>query len=676
MVTSDNGLIYNSESSPETLNQIVQAKRRFIENNEDPRNNPYITPEVAESWIRSREYGIDPYHEKEHMVPEPKQIRALLKANKLLLQTAIPFIRKFMSLLTISNYLMLLTDSTGVVLFITGDRNEVKSVKNENYGIGTLSCREELTGTTATSLSILHKRPVQLVGPNNYLIERENNIASSAPVLNSNNEVIATLGIIQSLGALSQPENTRAHSLGWISSMANAIANQMELKQKNEQLETAYQTLDATLSVIEEGFITLDDHGMISNINKEGFRIFGFNQGDDFHHHYTKYFGYEPNIENVIRTGSAVHDVEVSISNDFMEKKYIMSIEPISNYEKTRFNGAVIRLTRSSRIDRLVGHRGGTKASYTFTDIKGNSEPLMRSINMAKQISKTDANILLIGESGTGKELFAQAIHNTYCPDGPFIAVNCASMPRTLIESELFGYEGGTFTGAEKKGRPGKFELANGGTIFLDEIGDMPIEIQPVLLRVLEEKQVMRLGGSKYIPVNVRIIAATNKNLFDMIHTSQFREDLYFRLAVFKITIPPLRERNADILVLANYFVETTCNKIGMKQPLLAKDTLHVLIDYSWPGNARQLENAMVYAIHMCNGDTITPKDLPDEITSLDNKQLIGRKSLVSLAELEKDAIEMTMDSTNNDTSKAAKILGIGRTTLYRKLKEYEIDLP
>ncbi|UWG97957.1 sigma 54-interacting transcriptional regulator [Dehalobacter sp. DCM] len=676
MVNFDDRPIIDYETTPENLNQIVLAKKRFIENDEDPRNNAYIAPEVAESWIRSRAYGIDPHHEKEHKTPEPKEIRALLQANKLLLQTAIPFIRKFIPLLTISNYLMLLTDSTGVVLFIIGDRNEVNSVKNENYGIGTSSCREEITGTTATSLSILHKRPVQLVGPSNYLMERVNNIASSAPIVNSNNDVIGTLGIIQSFGAWSQPDSTRAHSLGWVSSMAKAIASQLELKQKNEQLETAYQTLEATLSVIEEGFITLDDHGMISNINKEACRIFGINQGDDFRHHYTKYFGYDPNIENVIRTSSPVHDVEVSMSNDFMEKRYIMSIEPISNYEKTRFNGAVIRLTRSSRIDRLVGHRGGTKASYTFTDIKGNSEPLLRSLNMAKQIAKTNANILLMGESGTGKELFAQAIHNSFCPDGPFIAVNCASMPRTLIESELFGYEGGTFTGAEKKGRPGKFELANGGTIFLDEIGDMPIEIQPVLLRVLEEKQVMRLGGSKYIPVNVRIIAATNKNLYNMIQTSQFREDLYFRLAVFKVTIPPLRERNADVLVLANYFVETTCQKIGMTPPVLSKETLHVLIDYTWPGNARQLENAMVFAVHMCNGETITPKDLPDEITARDDNPLVTRKALASLAELEKDAIEMTMNSTNNDTSKAAKILGIGRTTLYRKLKEYEIDIP
>lgn len=675
MNISDDKLIINHEITPEILDHIAQAKRRFIENNEDPRKSPYLRAEIAESWIRSRDYGIDPYLDKKHETADAKNIQALLKTNELLLQTAIPFIKKFLPLLSISNYLMLLTDPFGVVLYLTGDPSEVKSVINENYGTGTSSCCEEITGTTATSLCIIHKKPAQLVGPNNYLIERENNIASSAPILNKNNEVTGTLGIIQSFGTLNQQESTRVHSLGWITSMAGAIANQMELKQNNKQLETAYRTLDATLSVIEEGFITIDGRGIITNINKEACRIFGIDANENFTYHYTKYFGYEPNIEKVILTGSAVHDVEVSLSNDSIERKYIISVEPISNNEKTQFLGAVIRLTQSSRIDRLVGHRGGTKASYNFNDLKGNSEAFLRSLRIAKQISKTDANILLIGESGTGKELFAQSIHNDYCPDGPFIAINCASMPRTLIESELFGYEGGTFTGAEKKGRPGKFELANGGTIFLDEIGDMPIEIQPVLLRVLEEKQVVRLGGTKYIPVNARIIAATNKNLFDVIQNNQFREDLYFRLAVFKIDIPPLRKRHHDALILAHYFVETTSKKIHMSPPQISEDARMLITDYSWPGNARQLENAMVYAVHMCDGKTITVKDMPEEII-LREKALNVKENLTSIADLEKDAILRTLSSTNNDTSKAAKILGIGRTTLYRKLKDYSIELP
>lgn len=674
MITSDAKLIINNEFTPEILESIALAKKRFIENNEDPRKNPHICPEVAESWIRSRDYGINPYLNKKLETPDPKKIKSLLQANKLLLQTAVPFIRKFLPLLSISNFLMLLTDQNGVVLFLTGDPQEVKAVTSENYGLGASSCREEITGTTATSLSIIHKKPVQLVGPNHYLLERENNIASSAPILNNDREVTGTLGIIQASGALNRRESTRAHSLGWVISMAGAIANQLELKQKNKQLETAYRTLDATLSVIEEGFITMDAGGIITNINQEACRIFGITQNDNFRHHYTKYFGYEPNIENVIRTGSAVHDVEISLSNDSLEKKYIVSVEPIANQEKTQFLGAVIRLTQSSRIDRLVGHRGGTKATYTFNDIKGNSDALLRSLNIAKQISKTDANVLLIGESGTGKELFAQAIHNNYCPDGPFIAINCASMPRTLIESELFGYEGGTFTGAEKKGRPGKFELANGGTIFLDEIGDMPIEIQPVLLRVLEEKQVLRLGGTKYIPVNARIIAATNKNLFEVIQNNQFREDLYFRLAVFKIDIPPLRKRDHDALILANYFVETTCKKLHLRPLELSEDARQLIMDYSWPGNARQLENAMVYAVHMCNGKTITARDLPEEIV-VNEKAIVTKHNLTSIAELEREAILKTLLFTSNDTAKAAKILGIGRTTLYRKLKEYAIDL-
>lgn len=630
------------------------AKRRFFEEDEDPRKNPDICPEVAESWIRSKNYGVNPFDIKSQKAPDENVIKKAFHDNKLLIQTAVPFIKKFMPFLTISDYILGLTDRYGTVLYNAGNENAFKYINQRKRSIKFLSAGEEFIGTNANILSIIHKIPVQLIGPNNYLVIHEHHIASAAPILNSNGEVIGSLSVMQDYGDLNNSQKIYAHTLGWVTSMAEAITKQYEIQRKTLQLETAYKTLEKSLSVAEQGFVTLDGNGMITHISKKAMEMLGITDTHAINQHYTKYFGVDASIRDALLNGYNVHDLELSVGYDSHDKKYLISIDHIWDDKKVSRQGAVIYMTKVSRMDKIIAKRGGTKAYFAFDDIIGESEEIRRAISFAKQVALTNTNILLIGESGTGKELFAQAIHNSYCPDGPFVAVNCASMPRNLIESELFGYEGGAFTGADRKGRPGKFELANGGTLFLDEIGDMPIELQPVLLRVLEERQVMRIGGTKYIPVNVRIIAATNKDLLELIRKRQFREDLYYRLAVLKIEIPPLRQRGNDALILAKYFVETTCQKIGKKPPEIGADARKVISTYHWPGNIRQLENAIVHAVYMCNGKTITANDLPLEIIC-EEKSPENRRELLSIAELEKDAIIKAMRLTKKNNGKSCR---------------------
>ncbi len=327
-------------------------------------------------------------------------------------------------------------------------------------------------------------------------------------------------------------------------------------------------------------------------------------------------------------------------------------------------------------IDKRFHYSKDFKNLYTFDDIIGTSPVLNQAIQVTKHVSKADFNVLLSGESGTGKELFAQAIHSQSRPNGPFVAVNCASIPKSLIESELFGYEGGAFTGAERGGRLGKIEAANGGTLFLDEIGDMPLEVQPTLLRVLEDKKVLRLGSNKYTPVNFRLITATNKDLYQMVKEKLFRDDLYFRLSIFKINIPSLRDRGKDeILFLSRYFIAKISHQIKCKPPKLCPEVYDKLTEYNWPGNVRQLENAMIYAVYMAQNGLIKIDNLPDDlknnypITSEHNK-----KKFLSLNEIEKKAIEDVMIYTENDKNEAVRILGISKSTLYRKLKKYGFE--
>jgi len=313
-------------------------------------------------------------------------------------------------------------------------------------------------------------------------------------------------------------------------------------------------------------------------------------------------------------------------------------------------------------------------AKYSWDTIIGNSEKMSQTKFIAKRAAQSISNVLILGESGTGKELFAHAIHNDSARSHmPFVKVNCAAIPSELLESELFGYEEGAFTGAKKGGKIGKFELANGGSIFLDEIGDMPLKMQAKLLRVLQEREFERVGGNRTVKIDLRVIAATNKDLQKLISEGKFREDLYYRLNVMTIEIPPLRERVEDIEELTAKLMEKLSNQLGIYVPKISKKALELLKTYSWPGNVRELENVLERAINLTETDTILPIHLPLYITQ--NKRKINPNAIDSLQNLveqtEREAIQSCLDYTNGNKLKTAKILNISRTSLYQKIEKY-----
>ncbi|MFY9543548.1 MAG: sigma 54-interacting transcriptional regulator, partial [Firmicutes bacterium] len=288
-----------------------------------------------------------------------------------------------------------------------------------------------------------------------------------------------------------------------------------------------------------------------------------------------------------------------------------------------------------------------------------------------------DSNILLTGETGTGKELFARAIHNaSRRRDYPFVVVNCAAIPESLLESELFGYEPGAFTGASKSGKPGKFELANHGTLFLDEIGDMPLFLQAKLLRAIQSMEITRVGGIYPKRINARIISATNQNLEGLIRTGRFRDDLYYRLCVVPINLPPLRERPEDITVLADYFINRYAGRFGKAVSGLTDDALELLMAYDWPGNIRELENVMEYAVNFAKGELITSKRLRDRIPispERESRTSPAKDLKTAVRDFQKQLVKEAIAKHGGDlTAKklAAKELGISRATLYRILSQ------
>ncbi|NLL19154.1 MAG: sigma 54-interacting transcriptional regulator [Clostridia bacterium] len=313
-----------------------------------------------------------------------------------------------------------------------------------------------------------------------------------------------------------------------------------------------------------------------------------------------------------------------------------------------------------------------------FQPFLSNNARMQKVIAMANRLAATDVNILITGETGTGKELLTSAIHyKSKRANQPFIKVNCAAIPANLLESELFGYEKGAFTNALAGGKPGKFELANGGTIFLDEIGDMPLEMQAKILRVLQEREFERIGGTKPVKVDVRVIAATNKDLKSMVAAQTFREDLYFRLNVVELQLLPLRERREDLPFLVKTILTKLCQRYELPYPEIDPKAFQLLLRYQWPGNVRELENVLERALNLCTGNKITMENLPDSLFQKTGTEPVNQEKglLNTLVEgLERQLIMDALEEARGNKMEAAKKLGISRTGLYKKLERYGLE--
>src|SRR5262245_44552210 len=335
----------------------------------------------------------------------------------------------------------------------------------------------------------------------------------------------------------------------------------------------------------------------------------------------------------------------------------------------------MIEAERRRLLDENVHLRQELKERYDFSNIMGTSGPMRQVCEQIAQVARTNTTVLIRGESGTGKELIAHALHyNSLRANKPFVKVSCAALPETLIESELFGYEKGAFTGAEAR-KKGRFELAEGGTLFLDEIGDVNLSTQVKLLRVLQEREFERVGGTETIKVNVRLIAATNKDMEAAIAEGTFREDLYYRLNVFTIFVPPLRDRKADLLLLADHFLEKFSREHGKSIKRISTPAIDMLVSYHWPGNVREMENALERAVLMCEGEVIHGHHLPPSLQTAEASGTVTRVALKeAVAAYEKDLIQDALKTTRGNRAKAARMLDTTERIINYKVRTYGID--
>lgn len=434
-------------------------------------------------------------------------------------------------------------------------------------------------------------------------------------------------------------------------------------------MEAYKELLETIFDSIPSGILTTDLSGNIIRTNKHVCTIFGYRHdeikkmkiGDMIE-------GWDKVIDKLNKKEAFIdEDVYVTVPRNKLQ--CTLTVYPIYDSEnKLKEVIHVVYELKKSR--KLAGKILSGNAIYTFDKIIGNNEKFIKTIEHAKKIADSKSTVLITGESGTGKEIFAQSIHNfSIRKDEPFIALNCGAIPSTLIESELFGYEEGSFTGAKKGGNAGKFELADGGTIFLDEIGEMPLDMQIKLLRVIEEGVINKIGSANQIPINVRIIAATNKDIKEEVEKGNFRKDLYYRLNVLPVHLPPLRERRDDIPLLVNYYMNKTSKKLNKLSVMITPEYMKYLQNYDWPGNIRELENVIeliinteVYQMNLWNKETEKCSNIIELNTNL------------SLEQVEKQHIINVINEFQGNITLAAKILDIGRNTLYRKIEKYNID--
>lgn len=618
---------------------------------------------ILDSWQNSIKNGISPFQKKVNSLLTKQEMINNENLNRDLIEVSLPVMENLYRFVAGSGFIVTLTDNKGVILKIIGDQEVVNSMAKGNFIIGA-DWSEESAGTNAVGLAIELNQPIQVISYEHFCICSHNSTCSAAPIHDTDGNII---GVLDMTGDFNK---AHPHTLGMVVAAERGIERQLETKYAWEKYNLANSYMNAIVESISQGMMAVTESGTITHINSYAIKVLQDSREEIIGRNIKTYIKSSFFNENRIDLLSLT-DQEVDIISNGKTKKAIISSREIEGLPSGT-KGTVIVFNEINRTRKLVQRMSGLEAKLTFKDILGENEKFFKTVKLAQNASSSFSNVLLLGESGTGKDVFAQAIHNaSQSSNGPFVAINCGAIPRELISSELFGYVDGAFTGAKRGGNPGKFEMADGGTIFLDEIGEMPLELQTLLLRVIENKSVMRIGGRESIPVNVRVIAATNKDLAKEIEKGNFRMDLYYRLNVISINLLPLREHKDDIPLLCRNFIQKF-NLQSEKNACELDDSIYkCFAEYDWPGNVRELYNILERSMNICQGPKLLVTSLPNELTS---SKVQNSASYSSIEELEKELISNLMIDYAGNITKIANKLSIARTTLYRKLDKYDLN--
>lgn len=620
-------------------------------------NLSYVKTSVNQSWKRCMKMGVDPglkkcgkFHDTRKIDDEHRFLHDVVK------NTA----RDLSNFLTEKNLLFTICDRQGYLTGTIGSHKALRMAYSIHFGPGA-NWTEQSVGTNAIGTALASGLPQRVIGREHFCESSQSWACSAAPIFGTN-------GMLHGCVDISGPlQSDHSRNLALAVYYARAI----------EALFFQRQCMGMIGKVLGNnsiGLITLDRYGKVcycNNIAIQLFRASGTIAGMDAGQWFdlSPFWGQQVGMNVFDQNGMVelrcLHNPTWNVfaapltNNSHHLHGLTICIYPPQDYNRKR-----IRVAASSKDDGL-------------SDMIGESELFKMVVKKGRKVAATDATVLITGPSGTGKEVMARSLHlSSSRAKKSFVAVNCGAIAPDLIQSELFGYNEGAFTGARRGGQPGKFEQANGGTIFLDEIGEMPLAIQVNLLRVLDEKAVVRVGGKHPIPLEVRVIAATNRDMEEMVAEGKFREDLYYRLHVVPLNLPPLKERGDDVQLLANHFIREFAKKFNQQIDSVSPDFSQALANYSWPGNIRELRHIIESTIIMMDGTTLQLESLPEQIRNAVRKDLPPTTEphhfqSLNFDDIQKQALQQAFEQYEGNISQMAKALGIGRNTTYAKMKKF-----
>ncbi|MGG7621947.1 sigma-54-dependent Fis family transcriptional regulator [Bacillus coreaensis] len=633
---------------------ILLRKNHFEKWEEFFSNQSSTLPEVRDvifqSWNRCKEYEeLNPMIQGSIKNVTDEKLKELRTENELF-HLAKPILKQAEQDLSYSNHVILFSNHDGIILDSFGNNFVSTKLGNSvNANIGS-NWSERWAGTNGIGASLYLQQPVQIFSSEHFSFSCHDWVCSSAPILNPLTHEL--LGAIN----LSTTSDT-FHPLSMMKTIQ--IANQIERTLFHHYYQAQVMMHDQYIEWInkwkKQTVFLCNTKGAIIKTNSRD----SLDELQSF-------------LYTTVNKKEFVDNKEGEIETTLCGRNFHFLFKKI--YWNNRFIGFITVLDRKEK-QNVFTKSHNHHAKYSIQSLIGQSIAIKEIKRIVQISASSDSNIMITGESGTGKELVANAIHEaSNRANHPFIAINCAAIPKELLPSELFGYVAGAFTGANPKGSVGKFELANRGTLFLDELGDMPLEAQVHLLRVIQEQEVIRIGNHTRIPIDVRVIAATNKNLEEEMLNGNFRKDLFYRLNVINLELPPLRHRLEDLPLLVEHFVQKLTSRKLQGSYHVTSETMEYLQRYSWPGNIRELENVIEYAVNFSTNGIIIPENLPKHVTK-QTSYIVDTKRANPVNQAELEWITSTLKKHQMNVSKAARELNLSRSTLYRKLKKMGHDI-
>ncbi|MGR4024292.1 sigma-54-dependent Fis family transcriptional regulator [Bacillus sp. ZZQ-131] len=605
--------------------------KKFI--NEGVLDSKRINERISESWHRCKQANVNPHMNKGQKILSSIFFQDQKKKSEIFLDIAIPQIQNMRKTIDELQMMALLIDPDGYVLSLSGNKQTLKRAKHINFIEG-VKWTEAAVGTNAIGTALEIEEAIMISGTEHYSVASHSWSCAAAPIHNDDGKLIGVLDFSCPI------EFSHPYMLGMVTSIAHAIERECSIRVHQNELHLIHRFLDVIDS--DEQVVICNHRDVIVSASKsvrERINNWSRMKLEELMHH-----GLETKLEIPV------------YSNERMIGKcmYLKKNKQINTYSAFAFIKGI-----------------------TFPGVTGTSKAFQHTLEEIKLVSTTDASVYVCGETGVGKEYVARAIHeNSPRKDGPFIAVNCGSLPKELMESELFGYVEGAFTGARRQGYKGKFEQANGGTLFLDEIGEVPPEMQVALLRVLQERTITPIGSSKEVPVNIRIITATHKDLLRLVEEGKFRQDLYYRLHVYPLYVPSLIERKEDI----PYFIQHFCEQKNWNV-VFPKSICNQFLQHTWPGNIRELVNALERIYILSQGREICEKQVALLIqTMMGNQQQLELQvenktehTLNFREKIQRDSMIEALQKTNGNVSLAAKLLDVPRSTFYKRMQKYKL---